>query len=218
MNATLEKVIIDNLRLSYESAGYKFIAEPTILELPPFLHGFRPDAIAFGASKNVIIEIASQSKKTKERNFGRFSNDFERKLPDGWELKIVLMPEDAPDDLLPASDEVVDKQISSFRQLSESGQELAGMLLGWATLEAIGRRLLPEGLSRPQTPARLVSMLAQQGYILPVEADLLREIARDRNKAMHGELDIEVHPEKMRQFLAVLDAVRRHLDRPRAAE
>lgn len=78
------------------------------------------------------------------------------------------------------------------------------LLMSWATLEALGRTLLPERLVRPQTPGRLVEVLATDGYVTPSEADRLRELARVRNRLIHGGLQVKIASKDIKAFRGIL--------------
>ena len=60
-------------------------------------------------------------------------------------------------------------------RLLEQGFVGAAFLLGWASFEAAGRALMVEEFRKPQTPGRLVELLAGAGYLTPTEADRLRQ-------------------------------------------
>ena len=77
-------------------------------------------------------------------------------------------------------------------------------LLAWATFEAIARVLIPSQMQRPQTPGRLVQVLASEGYLTPTEADSLRLLADKRNKLIHGELRTRISKSEVNRIADVL--------------
>jgi uncharacterized protein YutE (UPF0331/DUF86 family) len=100
--------------------------------------------------------------------------------------------------------EQIDKSIQEIRDLSKSSFTGAALLMAWATFEALARNLLIDRFQKPQTPARLVKILAGEGYITPTEADQLRELAQKRNKLVHGQLVVEIEEGDLRNFLKIL--------------
>ena len=46
-----ERLVLERLRETYEREGYEFFLQPSGDILPPFLRGFRPDAIALKPGK-----------------------------------------------------------------------------------------------------------------------------------------------------------------------
>jgi uncharacterized protein YutE (UPF0331/DUF86 family) len=77
----------------------------------------------------------------------------------------------------------------------------AALLLAWAALEASARANAPETFSRPQSTARLVEVLANEGQITPSEADRLRDISRKRNLLAHGDFQTAVSADEVLELL-----------------
>jgi uncharacterized protein YutE (UPF0331/DUF86 family) len=99
---------------------------------------------------------------------------------------------------------VIDRAIASVDDLKKGGHAVPALIMAWAVLEAIGRALLPDKFGRPQTPGRLVELLAHEGYLTPDEADVVRPLVTLRNTAVHGALDSAVNEHTLDQFIAVL--------------
>ena len=76
--------------------------------------------------------------------------------------------------------------------------------MAWSTFEAIGRALLPARLGRPQTPARLVEVLASDGIVTPQEAEVLRRASAIRNVVVHGGIDTVVDDQLLGEVIAIL--------------
>jgi hypothetical protein len=57
-----------------------------------------------------------------------------------------------------------------LKTLIREGYSCAGLLMGWSTFEALGRTSMPDDFARPQSPGRLLQLLAQEGYVTPGEA------------------------------------------------
>jgi len=102
------------------------------------------------------------------------------------------------------SEDVIEQSITAIEELAAAGRAKPALLMAWATFEAIGRAILPDRLQRPQTPGRLVEVLAAEGQITPTEADHLRRLAESRNQLIHGGLETPVSEADLRRFVDVL--------------
>jgi len=105
--------------------------------------------------------------------------------------------------------EAIDSSIASVENLISTGQLYGATLIGWATFEALGRVLSPAKFARPQTPERLIEILAGDGVVTPSEADILRRLARSRNRIIHGTLNEKIEKGDLSKFLNVLRELRR---------
>jgi uncharacterized protein YutE (UPF0331/DUF86 family) len=63
---------------------------------------------------------------------------------------------------------------------------------------------MTEKFEKPQTPGRLIGLLASEGYLTPSEADRRRELAKARNALIHGELATQISNDEVRNFSAIL--------------
>jgi uncharacterized protein YutE (UPF0331/DUF86 family) len=185
-----------------EAEGYDVYLEPSKLLVPSFLGDFRPDALAIRPDKKLVIEIISngEKKSAEEASIaGLFAGQKE------WEHRLIVMNR-ANTGANPAVQEIrtIGDSVSNLNDLVEEGQYSAALLLGWATLEASGRFLMPDTFARPQTPARLVQELATEGVVTPAEAANLRTLAQKRNKLIHGDLTTKVSKSEIVKFLGIL--------------
>jgi hypothetical protein len=199
--------VLDRLRETYEHQGYQFFIEPLPQMLPPFLGGFRPDAIALKPGESHVIEV----------KFGRRSGE-ERRLETlaklvagqpGWQLKVFYEGEHPEDTLrftLPTRSQI-EAQITEAEQLAAAGHNKAALLLGWSVLEAIARaRAAHEGAvsQRPFSPAQTVQSLEMAGIIDRDVGQDLRAKAQLRNLAAHGDLGAEVNASSVEGLLRLL--------------
>jgi uncharacterized protein YutE (UPF0331/DUF86 family) len=99
------------------------------------------------------------------------------------------------------------ERIAEIRQLITTNNLSPALLLAWASFEAVGRMLAPDQFQRPQSPGRLVQLLASEGYLTPTEADKLRTLATKRNTIIHGELQTAVSREDVEDFARILDTL-----------
>jgi len=199
---TREIDVLDSLLPQYEAEGYEVYINPSPSILPPFMQAYRPDAIALRTDKNIAIEIvrsagASAHKIQKLQSLFAAHRD--------WELRVHYVPSLGSEKLPEvASRSAISAGIKRVLDLKKDGHKLPALVMSWAALEAIGRALLPERLRRPQTPARLIEVLASEGYLTPQEADTLRAAISLRNSAVHGGFDHVVDDKLIEQFVAIL--------------
>src|SRR5262249_2293446 len=102
---------------------------------------------------------------------------------------------------------VLRKQIQEIKALTEGKHFAAALMVAWATFEAMGRAVTPHHFKVPQTPGRLVQMLAGEGHLTPTEADDLRLLAEKRNNFIHGGLKTQVTKPEIDGFIAVLQTL-----------
>lgn len=202
--ASREATILDRVRQSVEAEGFAVTIEPNSLSLPAFLEGFRPDAVAYGKSKNLIIEVTSQTPSALKR-----VQKLQEKISgqSGWELRIVWTSAGtAPRTLHRTSATLIEETAQDIETAIRGGHYKAAFLLAWASLEAVGRAILPNELAKPQTPLRIVEQLATRGLLSPDEADDLRELISKRNRLVHGELRVDV---RKRDVSSLVDVIRK---------
>jgi uncharacterized protein YutE (UPF0331/DUF86 family) len=183
-----------------QAEGYEVYLEPTTSILPTFLHNFRPDAIAIKGDKKLIIEVVTS--QTAQQKKTRVLANLVSLHPD-WELRII--PISTAESLQAQSAERIERVINEVRELHQSGHVSAALILAWATFEAIARRLVPGTFDKPQTPGRIVNILAQEGYVGPADADRLRSLAKSRNALVHGNFQVEASMADIEFFLQVLE-------------
>jgi len=186
----------------FQAEGYDVYLHPSPSILPPFMQSYRPDAIALKQGKKVAIEII------RPVDFaGKQVRDLQSLFADqgDWELQVFYAPPlGAPASVAVATRAMIDESIRTVEELRSAGHRLPALVMAWATVEAIGRALLPELLGRPQTPERLVEVLASEGIVTPDEADLLRRAGSIRNAVVHGGIDTVVDDEMLGRVVAVL--------------
>lgn len=187
--------------------GYEVFVHPDRPIVPSFLK-FQPDVIAKRPDKNLAIEVVRRSKDTEAR-LKRIAEEI-RGHPD-WELRIVWVePTATGEQQLPTQDraEILGRLVE-MQALARDQHFAPALVLGWAALEAAARLTLAREFGRPQTPGRVVSVLAGEGYLTPTLADNLRTLISKRNALVHGVLNISVSQEDIQ----LMDtAVRQLLD------
>jgi uncharacterized protein YutE (UPF0331/DUF86 family) len=200
---TTEAEVIQNLIPELEEEGYEVFVHPRPPVLPAFLRNFAPDIIANRKGKHLAVEIV-RSLETSSHSLEKLTSAI-RENPD-WALRIVVISSTSPQSTLPSQSwEAIQSSIEEVRRLINSGSYEASLLVGWAVLEAIGRHFLPEELARPQSPGRLLQVLAHEGYLTPSEADWVRSLAKKRNEFIHGRVETTVSKQEMTNFIVILE-------------
>jgi len=75
MTATPTEVrVLELLRNRYESEGFSFIEHPAPANLPAFMHGYRPDALALGEGKSIVIEVKLRKDPAPKRTCRQLAN------------------------------------------------------------------------------------------------------------------------------------------------
>lgn len=201
-NSTPEADLLASLVPQLEAEGYDVYVHPSRSVLPSFMRHYVPDLIAFGAQKNVAIEIKRQSAATEE-SLARISALFEGQKD--WDFRILYVSPNSTSRTLTAQPpRLIQEVVSEVHALVRGGHYRPALLLSWAAFEAVGRTLLERRLAKPQTPSRLIEVLAAEGYITPSEADELRLLAEKRNRLVHGGIDVEVSGEEVDRFVSLL--------------
>jgi uncharacterized protein YutE (UPF0331/DUF86 family) len=207
---TTESVVLERLVPDLQSQGYDVFVHPSKQMVPLFLKGFAPDIIALRDDRNLVIEIKHR-REAAEKVLKNVAKRFEGQ--DRWEFRIVWVnPDEAQEELTLQSRETIAAHLKEVSQLLDAGFVEPAMLLSWAALEAIGRKLMAKELSRPQTPGRLIQILAREGYVTPDEADILRRLAETRNRFIHGVLTVEVSRLQVEAFVGILSSLSNNLN------
>ena len=195
--------VLQQLVPELEAEGYEVFLQPSRRLLPRFLHGFLPDAIALRSDEKIAIEVIRKSRDGKRR-VSQVAELFEGH--DDWKFRVVWVTPNGPaDPIRSQTPSLIRTRISEIKALCKNGHFSPAFLLAWATFEAIGRLLLPEKFERPQTPGRVVDVLAREGYVTPTEADCLRELVEKRNKLVHGDLKARILERDVAQMISVLN-------------
>jgi hypothetical protein len=215
-SSVLEREALDEVEQRLAGRGYTVVREPTRGDLPPFLGGFQPDAIATGKSPSLIVEVIARGRSSEaEAAKVKQLQALIAGNPD-WMLEIVYTTPSAP---LPhvASPEAIRHRFGEIRSLAQRDRP-AALIMAWSLLEAVARALLPDRAARGLLPATTVELLTSLGYIGQSEADALREAGRARNLIVHGDVSVDVPTVQLQPVLEIVDALIGHLERriPRA--
>lgn len=200
-----EADMLDSVAAELRADGFEVYLQPRRPPAPAFLGNYVPDAIALRDDKNLIIEVVRESSNATQQV------DKIRSLLEGqprWDLRVYWVSQVKSQRSLPVvTKESMAASNNEVRSTAIAGFHEPALLMGWATFEAAARANMPNEFQRPQTPARLVETLAREGYITPSDADLLRSLADKRNKLIHGDLQVSVTADEIKQFTEVLDGL-----------
>jgi uncharacterized protein YutE (UPF0331/DUF86 family) len=195
-----ETPLLDAVLARYRAQGFEVFVHPTATILPEFVLPYRLDAIAIKPDKKIAIEV-TRSSHPAER-IKRLSQIFSQH-PD-WVLEVYYTDDLRENEISSPTSQAIQNSIQEIEELRTSGLSRAALVMGWSILEAIGRSLLPDQLSRPQPPRRLIETLASNGLLTPTEADTLRAAGAARNAVAHGQLDGIVEPRHLDQLIDAL--------------
>lgn len=173
--------------------------------LPPPLKNIQPDAVAVGREPNYVIELVTDESASAEK-LKRLRQEI-AEVP-GWKLLVLLDRGTRSRALDEASLELIDATLESASNVLVSGEAAPALLLGWGIFEALARRLVPGEFQRPQTPGRLIQILASRGFLTVNEEAFLRRLASVRNAVIHGELSKTAASEDVREFMRILRSLR----------
>jgi uncharacterized protein YutE (UPF0331/DUF86 family) len=212
MSGTAELEMLQRVVPELEAEGFDVYIHPSTPLIPLFLADLHPDAIALRDDKNLVVEVMRRSPQASKK-LERLTALLEPQKK--WELRIFWAePTSDARTLEIQSVEAMRSSIAEVQQIAAAGHLEPAMLIAWATFEALGRALLTTQLGRPQTPGRLVQVLASEGYLTPTEADKLRGLAAKRNRLIHGELQVSVSANELQDFASILETMIQQLTPP----
>lgn len=196
-----EAAVLDLFEPRWRKRGYEVVRAPTAEQLPDFLAGSQPDAIAIGRTPSLVIEILRPHVRRGDQqreNFGaRLAGH------DDWKLEVVGIMPDGPT-FAPETAESVRAALSYARELAE-GAPNAALLMAWAALEAAGRRLEPRFATGGLSTGALLDVLVSNGHIEQDDGSRLRAIAEARNRILHGQLDVRASTRDVGDIVALAE-------------
>lgn len=197
-----EAMLLESVLPDLEAEGFEVFTHPSPPILPAFMRDHSPDAIALRSDKKLAIEVLREGAPSNRR-LDRLRELFSEHKD--WELRVYwVSPSNIRKAIEGVSGDVIEQSITAIEELAAAGRAKPALLMAWATFEAIGRAILPDRLQRPQTPGRIVEVLAAEGQITPTEADHLRRLAESRSHLIHGGLETSVSEADLQRFVDVL--------------
>lgn len=207
---TIEDVVLERLVPDLKSQGYDVFVHPNKQIVPAFLGSYSPDLVALRDDKNLVIEIKHKSGQTENllKDLAKRFDGQER-----WEFRVVwINPGELQEGLALQSRDTISARLREISRLLDAGFTDSAMLIAWATFEAVGRKVMPKEFERPQSPGRLVQVLAQEGHITPDEGDALRQLVDMRNRFIHGELTVAISRPQVESFVKTLSSLANKID------
>jgi hypothetical protein len=202
-----EREALDALRARYESEGFTFIAEPGADQLPDFMAGYRPDALARKPGQNVAIEIKHRQSAATERRLQDI-----RRLFDGhkdWRFHVFFSGDNQPRPLtIPvASEEAILGRGDALRSLVAAGHRQAAFVMAWSLLEAALQRVDKDSGDRPRTLGTILQILTMNGHIGGDTERRLRKLIDLRNRIVHGDVAAEPTADDVDVVLSAVDEI-----------
>jgi uncharacterized protein YutE (UPF0331/DUF86 family) len=186
-----ETRVLALLRNQYEGEGYSFIEHPDVGNLPPFMEGYRPDALALGPNKSIAIEVKLRRDPRAENKLRAISERF--KGQPLWEFRVVYGDEVEDEPISAPSPKQIKEHIEEAETLLAQNHPRAALVLGWAAIEGIARTLSPDFPSAgSRTMRQAVELLEHLGRIRFQEAQELRKLLSLRSKVVHGDFHTSV--------------------------
>lgn len=180
--ARLEEVIPQ-----YEAEGYRVCVHPDERQLPAFLEGYRPDAIAERDGSSVVIHVASRADLKGDEQLPAIVRTINEQS--GWRLDLVTVGDQETLDYsdLPSTKALQSKS-RSVVLLREEGYEEEAFLVCWTLAEALLRHLaLQNDVDLDDLhPGDVVKRLYMYGVIEESMMDELIDAVRVRNRLVHG--------------------------------
>jgi hypothetical protein len=186
-----ESRVLALLRNRYEADGFTFIEHPENSNLPQFMRGYRPDALALGKDKSIAIEVKLRRDLGGDKNLKAISERF--KGQSGWEFQVVYGDETEDEPIRPPTLDQIQAHIAEAEELLARNYPRAALVIGWATIEAIARTLNPDFPSTgSRTMRQAVELLEHLGRLTYPEAQALRNLLPLRAKVVHGDFDTTI--------------------------
>ncbi|HYC06184.1 MAG TPA: hypothetical protein VED40_23045 [Azospirillaceae bacterium] len=201
-----ERAFLEEVRVRYEQQGFRVLIEPGPDDVPPFLRGLQPDALALKHEDNRIIEVKARRTESADISLSALKNRIRDQA--GWKLDVYFAGDEEPKGpRIPPQDAVFVR--SWARKVDALAEEptatRAAFLLAWSILEAAAASVENVDATRIHSPKRLVQFLTMHGYISQETADDLRKLGDLRSSVAHGDLTSEVTPADVRAVLAAVD-------------
>ncbi|PRY74885.1 hypothetical protein [Marivita geojedonensis] len=194
------------LARKYELDGYTAELEPKNIPGADFLGSYRPDLLLERDGQKIIVEIKRRHRPELSKHIEALKNKIEQQP--GWKFLLVYLDSDrALAGLKSVPYPSIRSLLNEAEAAFDTGSKRAAFLSLWAGFEAAARRINPEAFSKPQSPGRIITVLAENGTFWPDDADELRRLAAKRNSLIHGELDVEISDEDYASLMAHVETL-----------
>jgi hypothetical protein len=195
----LETETLSSIRTEFARKGYRPVTLTELGSPPAVFARYRPDLLLARGNDILVIEVKDKRNKSVEKQLEMIQAEIE-KTPN-WKFLIRYLSDDSPQKV---SSDDLKLVIDSVIEATKDGHNSAAFLLAWGAFEAAARRKLPKIFSRPQSPGRIVTVLAERGLIDPNLADELRALANKRNALVHGKVDETIIPREIETIISII--------------
>ncbi len=182
---------INELAEQYVREGYTVTREPSGIDLPFDLDGYRPDLIATKDNSGLIVEVKGKLARLPVERFRAIAEEVSRHP--GWRFLLVTL-----DDVESQNPPGTTENLPNWTQLKQNtklvadllqvGKKEPALLYLWSIFEAMLRKHATE-ISIPieRFPVmRLINHMYSLGELALSQYDLTIEILETRNKLAHG--------------------------------
>ena len=195
-----ERAALEKMSNIWIGQGFEVFLQPSAKLLPDFLQRYRPDALLLKEDDKVLVEVVRKGQPHAEERVRRLKELIANQ--NEWRLEVVYAGENVLAVRRVALESIIESLQSADDLLTKEPR--ASLLLFWASLEATARNLFPNQTSRPQSPGRIIELLAGSGEVTPSEAQSLRQLMNLRNRLIHGELNAVVKPSEIKPMLQLV--------------
>ena len=194
-----ERAILEKMSKIWTDQGFEVFLRPPGGILPDFLKKYRPDALLLKDDDKVLVEVIRKGRPHVEERIRRLKALIDNQSD--WRLEVVYSGENVSAVRAVGLDKILESLESAEDLLIK---EPRASLLLWASLEATARNIFPTQTSRPQSPGRIIELLAGSGEVTLSEAQRLRHLMSLRNRVVHGELDAVARPSEIKSTIQLV--------------
>jgi len=211
MIANIEKSKINELAEQYTRQGYTVTLEPSELDLPFNLDGYRPDLVATKENSGLIVEVKGKLARLPVERFRTIAEEVSRHP--GWRFLLVTL-DDVESQNLPG----ISEDLPHWKQLKDHACQADGLLKNgkmepallylWSIFEAVLRKhAIDAAIPVERFPVlRLVNHMYSLGELTLSQYDLTNIVMKTRNKLAHGFLT-KLDYSLMSQFRSLVEGL-----------
>lgn len=179
---------------TYRNRGYEVIINPTMDDLPAFLHGTKPDIIAQKDNDKVIIEVKTQPKLQGSNEIVSLAERVASENTWRFELVVTNRAEKETSLASPEIARLFGKLLSEAQVLFKSGLRDAAVVYAFSALEALIRDIARKHETNADEKSfpLLLRALVYQGYIDHELFSSLQILQEERNRIVH-QIDPGIH-------------------------
>lgn len=198
-----EWTALERIKPLLQAEGYEVIADPGPAELPPFLAGKRPDAIAVGKRPSLLVEVFRKKENKEAAKISELRSLVKER--DDWELRVFYFSSLEPT-LSPVPGAAAAAAIQAARDVLAT-EPRAAVLFAWSIVEAAAREKIGMAGPRPLSPNALVNLLAGEGYLDREQASEMFRLSELRSRIAHGQIDCVATAEDVSRILSVAERI-----------